>query len=113
MVESQVISQQVELMRGLERPCLSRMMDVQQKSRQHVAFVMFNLTPKKKKQKHKRRLETAGAALHKFEKSSYQNLKIPVVLPNTNTYIKDTKQESRCFGVYLGSRQPNLVTFSL
>lgn len=84
MVESQVISQQLELMRGREHPCLSGMMDVQQKSRQHVAFVMFILTKKKED------WETAGAALHTFEKSSYQNLKIPDVLPKTNTYIKDT-----------------------
>lgn len=85
-------------------------MDVGQDSRQHFVFVTFILT---KKEKEKQRRETAGAALHKFEKPSYQNLKIPIMLPNTNTYIKDTKQESRCFGVYLGSRQPNSVTFSI
>lgn len=110
MVESQVISQQLELLRGRARPCLSRMMDVRQDSRQHVACVTFIFNKRKNKNKD---WETAGAALHKFEKSSYQNLKIPVVLPNTNTYIKDTKQESRCFGVYLGSRQPNSGTFSI
>lgn len=49
MVESRLISQQLELMRRLEGLRLSGMMDGQQKSRQHVAFVRFILTKKNKK----------------------------------------------------------------
>lgn len=37
---------------------------------------------KKTKNKKREDWETAGASLRAFEKSSYQNLKIPVVLPS-------------------------------
>lgn len=83
MVDSQVISQQLELMRGRVEwgdGCSAKI-----QAACCICHVYFN-----KKKKKKEDWETAGAALHTFEKSSYQNLKIPDVLPKTNRYIKDT-----------------------